>query len=337
MSDRLKAGAAESKARSVDHDLFAVSAGGEQKCRAGVAASTAAWTVVKSAEASAEIRSSVTRPWSCALTTRRGEHEDGDDGEASTSGIGANRAVHRHIREGKTMDVFHYVFRCDVIEAAALEVNAGDIASFRKPGGSARIWLLRQVTSRISMLRTSGRSRTLRAFFVGKVDLKHRVRDFADFDFAEEDVLDGAAAHGVAFEAEGFIQVGAVEPAVLEEHIAHAAGDHFASDGQRAVAIFHVAIPDDYVFAGDAHAAAIAVATGFDGDAIVAGIEGAVLYQYVACRNPGSQPSLFGPWLTILTPRTVTLVQSTGLISEHRRILHGDAFDEDVASNGRAG
>ena len=32
-------------------------------------------------------------------------------------------------------------------------------------------------------------------------------------------------------------------------------------------------------------------------------------------HDSGSQPSLFGPWLSIVTPRTVTFVQSTGLIS----------------------
>ena len=32
-------------------------------------------------------------------------------------------------------------------------------------------------------------------------------------------------------------------------------------------------------------------------------------------HDSGSQPSLFGPWLSIVTSRTVTFVQSTGLIS----------------------
>ena len=32
-------------------------------------------------------------------------------------------------------------------------------------------------------------------------------------------------------------------------------------------------------------------------------------------HDSGSQPSLFGPWLRIVTPRTVTFVQSTGWIS----------------------
>ena len=32
-------------------------------------------------------------------------------------------------------------------------------------------------------------------------------------------------------------------------------------------------------------------------------------------HDSGSQPSLLGPWETMLTPRTVTLVQSTGWIS----------------------
>ena len=32
-------------------------------------------------------------------------------------------------------------------------------------------------------------------------------------------------------------------------------------------------------------------------------------------EDSGSQPSLFGPWLAIFTPRTVTFVESTGCIS----------------------
>ena len=32
-------------------------------------------------------------------------------------------------------------------------------------------------------------------------------------------------------------------------------------------------------------------------------------------HDSGLQPSLFGPWLSMVTPRTVTLVHSTGWIS----------------------
>jgi hypothetical protein len=38
------------------------------------------------------------------------------------------------------------------------------------------------------------------------------------------------------------------------------------------------------------------------------------LDQHVAARF-GSQPSLFGPWLRMVTPRTITFLQSTGWIS----------------------
>lgn len=38
-------------------------------------------------------------------------------------------------------------------------------------------------------------------------------------------------------------------------------------------------------------------------------------------EDSGLQPSLFGPWLTTVTPRTVTFVQSTGLISHIGELL----------------
>src|SRR5262249_30267241 len=101
--------------------------------------------------------------------------------------------------------------------------------------------------------------RPLLTLFVGKVDLPVLIRDFADLDVEEVDVLDGTAAHRIGLEAQRLIQLRTVEFAVLKEHIAHAAG-HFAADGQRAVAVLHFAIADDDVLARNRHAASVPIA-----------------------------------------------------------------------------
>ena len=49
-------------------------------------------------------------------------------------------------------------------------------------------------------------------------------------------------------------------------------------------------------------------------------------------HDSGSQPSLFGPWLEIFTPRTVTFAQSTGLISHIGEFDDRHVLDQHVAA-----
>jgi len=95
-------------------------------------------------------------------------------------------------------------------------------------------------------------------------------------EVAQIDVLNDTAADGVRFDAQDSVLVGALQPAVFGEDIADTAGD-FAADGDGSVAVLHGAIANDDVLAGCGNAAAVAIAARLDGDAVVAGIEEAIL------------------------------------------------------------
>src|ERR1035437_9643505 len=71
----------------------------------------------------------------------------------------------------------------------------------------------------------------------------------------------------------------AVHLAILREHVADVAGT-FAAHGDAAVAVLHDAVLHDEVLAWRVQAAAVGVAPALDGDAIVAGIEGAAVDQH---------------------------------------------------------
>ena len=83
---------------------------------------------------------------------------------------------------------------------------------------------------------------------IDEVNGQHLFPDAADLDVAHEDVLDGAAALGVGFQAQGAVQVRAVHFAILGKNIAHAAGN-FAAHHHAAVAVLHHAAAHDDVFA----------------------------------------------------------------------------------------
>src|SRR5215472_896129 len=74
--------------------------------------------------------------------------------------------------------------------------------------------------------------------------------------------------------------MGAVHATVLGENISHAPGD-LAADGHTPVSILHMAALDHDVLAGHGDAPAVGISAGFDRDAIVAGVEVAVLDQHV--------------------------------------------------------
>ncbi len=92
-----------------------------------------------------------------------------------------------------------------------------------------------------------------------QVDADDGFLDLADVDVADEQVFEVAAAHGIGFEADRAVEVGAVHRAVFDEHVADAAA-HFAAEHHAAVAVFHRAAADDDVLAGHADAAAVGVA-----------------------------------------------------------------------------
>src|ERR1039458_9867310 len=81
----------------------------------------------------------------------------------------------------------------------------------------------------------------------------------------------GSSHTAVAGRADALVRRGrqALMNGILHVHVAHSAR-HLAADGDSAVAVFHSATAYDDVRGGPRHAAAVAVAPGLDGDAIVA-------------------------------------------------------------------
>ena len=109
------------------------------------------------------------------------------------------------------------------------------------------------------------------------------VADGFDLGVAQIDVLHSAAALCVGLEAQGVVQSGAIEGVVVCEQVLDAAA-HLAAAGDTAVAVCEGVVADDEVLGrmtGFAQLTAIAVAAGLDGDAVVAGVEEAVLDQDV--------------------------------------------------------
>src|SRR5437868_6081442 len=72
----------------------------------------------------------------------------------------------------------------------------------------------------------------------------------------------------------------AAHPAVLHVDVPRIPGN-LATDGNAAVSVLHGAVANDQVLRWNTYAAAVAIAAGLDGDAIVSGIEFATLNQNV--------------------------------------------------------
>src|SRR5690606_3692303 len=83
--------------------------------------------------------------------------------------------------------------------------------------------------------------------------------------------------------AQSMIEIRAVQAAILDEQVAHAARN-LASDGDAAVTIFHSAPPNDDVLARHFEPPPIGVSPRFDRDAVIARIEEAILDQDIGTR-----------------------------------------------------
>ena len=165
-------------------------------------------------------------------------------------------------------------------------------------------------------------------FLIEEIDLQYRVLYLANLDMAHENVLQYAAADGVGFQAQGAHQVGAAHFAVFHEHVAAAAGN-FAADGGAGVAVPHGAIANDEVHRGNAHPAAVVVAAGFDCDAVIAGVEQALLDQHV--------PAAFGVAAVVIgavgrdvDPPYGDIGAEQRMNFPHRRAADFHAFDQNV-------
>src|SRR5271155_1526645 len=125
----------------------------------------------------------------------------------------------------------------------------------------------------------------------------------------------------------------AVHAAILHQHVTNVAR-RFAANGDAAVPVLHDTIADDNVLAGNGHAAPVTVASALDGDAVVAGVELAVVDQDVGR----------GFRIAAVVIRTVTrnlhvthgdVFRENGVDLPHRRIANRDVFNQNVGASNR--
>src|SRR5262249_40085163 len=117
--------------------------------------------------------------------------------------------------------------------------------------------------------------------------------------------------------------------ALFEEHIPYSARNH-ASYGHAPVAVFHLAVSHDDVFTRDTHAPAVAVASGVDGDAVVARVERTILNEHILGRVR----------IAAVVIRSMThdldaanrdVGAEDGIDLPHRRVRDRYSFDQDIA------
>ena len=174
---------------------------------------------------------------------------------------------------------------------------------------------------------------TITAHIVQHGGMDDGVADRFDLGVAQIDVLHSAAALCIGLEAQGVVQSGAVEGVVVCEQVLDAAA-HLAAAGDAAVAVCESVVADDEVLGrmtGFAQLTAIAVAAGFDGDAVVAGVEEAVLDQDVV--------AVFGVTAIVVVAVGVDgdaaggeVGAEDGVQLPHGRVGDGDALDQNVGA-----
>ena len=121
------------------------------------------------------------------------------------------------------------------------------------------------------------------SWLVVEVDFQDGFLALAHGDVAHIDVLDESATAVVGLDAEDALQVRGVHHAVLGVYILASARD-LRADDHAAMSIFHLAIADDDVLARLIPETTVIISAALDGDAVVAGMEYAVLDEHVlAC------------------------------------------------------
>ena len=191
---------------------------------------------------------------------------------------------------------------------------------------SARTLSALQVTD--DEVANDGRELTLLALFIIEVNGDDCAPDLADHDVAKIEIFQEAAAHGVVLHAESVIKIRAVHLTVLGEDVLHAAR-YFASDSNAAVPVLHAATAHDEIFRRHIDPTAISVAPRLDGDAVVARVELAILYQHIRA----------GLRVAAVIVRAVTLdfhsahgdVRRKHWVNlPHRGVDDMNVFDEDI-------
>ena len=143
-------------------------------------------------------------------------------------------------------------------------------------------------------------------------------------------MLDDAAPDGVRLDAQGAVQVRAVHPAVLCEDVAGAARD-LAPDDHPAVPVLHLASADDHVLDGCRQPPPVGVAAGLERDAVVAGVEVAILDEHVAARLRVAAV-VVGPVADDAYAAHDDVCAEDRVDLPHRRVRDRHALDEHVAA-----
>ena len=123
------------------------------------------------------------------------------------------------------------------------------------------------------------------AFLIIEIDQQCSLADLLHSNISHKDILHDAAADRIGLDPQAAIEIGAVHQTVFSKDIAGAAGN-FAADNHAAMAVFHGAVADNDIFRGDIDTASVSVTAGLDGDAVVAGIEIAVLNEHIPTEIP---------------------------------------------------
>ena len=110
-----------------------------------------------------------------------------------------------------------------------------------------------------------------------------RVGYLAHFNIAVVEIFQEPTTLRIVFETQRDVEIWAVEMTVLRKHVAHAARD-FASYGDAAVPIVHPTAANHNIFRAHSDAPPVVIAAGFDGNAVIAGVEQAILNQHVPAR-----------------------------------------------------
>src|SRR5450756_360052 len=230
--------------------------------------------------------------------------------------------VHRHVFQRQPRDVLRHRGLRGVFKGAILQPDVGNW-SVLETAQRPRVGALLDLQIHHFDIAHHRSERPLLAFLVVEFDVDGGCRHPAALHVAHVDMLDHAAAHGVVLEAQHAVQVRAVHLAILREHVADIARA-FAAHGDATVAVLHDAVLHDEVLARHMQSAAIGVAPALDGDAIVAGIEGAAVDQHVDAR--------FG--VAAVVVGTVTgdgHVAHRDVLAEHRvHFIHRRVDDGDV-------
>ena len=114
---------------------------------------------------------------------------------------------------------------------------------------------------------------------VVEVNLNDGFAALSHLNITHIDVLNDAAPAGVRLDTEHAVEVGRVHDTVVGIDVLAAAAD-FGTYHHAAVAVVHGTVADDDILRRHIAFTSVAVASAFNGDTVVAGVEETVLNQY---------------------------------------------------------